>query len=88
MRARTATPASGRGSPVNQELPQDTGAISLAGVHSDNYLIIDRMNYHHADRIYYRYGWNDKNTVAYFECIGSEMANECRALGIECRSVY
>jgi hypothetical protein len=46
------------------------------------------MNYHHADKIYDRYGWNDRNTDEYFRIIGSKIANECRALGIECRSVY
>jgi DNA repair photolyase len=53
-----------------------------------NYIIIDRMNYHHADRIYDKYGWNDKNTDDYFYIIGSKIADECREQGIECRSVY
>ena len=53
-----------------------------------NYIIIDRMNYHHADRIYDKYGWNDKKTDDYFYIIGSKIADECREQGIECRLVY
>jgi DNA repair photolyase len=53
-----------------------------------NYILLDRMNYHHADRIYARYGWNDKNTEEYFRGIGGKIAGDCKRLGIECRSVY
>lgn len=53
-----------------------------------DYLIIDRMNYRHADWIYHKYGWKDRNTDDYFRCIGSKIMNECRELGIDCRSVY
>jgi DNA repair photolyase len=53
-----------------------------------DYIITDRMNYHHADRIYDKYGSNDKNTDEYFETIGGKIASECRELGIECRSAY
>ncbi len=53
-----------------------------------DYVIIDRMNYHHADKIYSKYGWADRNTDDYFKIIGSKIAKECRVLGIECRSVY
>ena len=53
-----------------------------------NYIIIDRMNYHHADWIYDKYRWNDMNTDAYFNIIGNRIAQECKEKGIECRSVY
>ena len=53
-----------------------------------DYIIIDRMNYHHADWIYARYGWNDKNSDDYFKETGRKIANECRKLGIDCRSSY
>jgi DNA repair photolyase len=53
-----------------------------------DYLIIDRMNYHHADWIYHEYGWRDRNTDDYFRCIGRKIMNECKELGIDCRSVY
>jgi DNA repair photolyase len=53
-----------------------------------SYVIIDRMNYHHADWIYDKYGWNDSNTDYYYDSIGKEIADACREQGIECRSVY
>ena len=53
-----------------------------------DYIIIDRMNYYHADKIYKRYGWEDKNTDEYFEITGARMARDCKRLGFECRSVY
>ncbi|MEN6432321.1 MAG: radical SAM protein [Smithella sp.] len=49
---------------------------------------IDRMNYYHADKIYKKYGWKEKNTYEYFETIGNKIENDCRKLGIECRSAY
>jgi DNA repair photolyase len=53
-----------------------------------NYVILDRMNYHHADWIYDKYGWNDRNTDYYYDSIGKKIADACREQGIECRSVY
>jgi len=53
-----------------------------------DYLIIDRMNYHHADWVYNKYGWKHMNTDDYFSITGRRIANECRELGIDCRSVY
>lgn len=61
-------------------------AAMLAG--KVDYLIIDRMNYHHADRIYNKYGWREKNTDEYFDRIGSRIANDCSELGIDCRKYY
>jgi DNA repair photolyase len=52
------------------------------------YIIIDRMNYHYANWIYDRYGWNDKNTDHYYSFIGRQIADDCGAQGIECRSAY
>lgn len=46
------------------------------------------MNYYHADKIYKKYGWKEKNTYEYFETIGNKIENDCRKLGIECRSAY
>lgn len=53
-----------------------------------DYIIIDRMNYRHADRIYAKYGWKDKNTDEYFNLMGSRIADDCDELGIECRPAY
>jgi DNA repair photolyase len=53
-----------------------------------DYIIFDRMNYHHADRIYDNFGWTNKNTDDYFLRTGSMIARECRKLGIECNPAY
>ena len=68
-------------------LPDAEKLISkLAG--KVDYIIIDRMNYHHADMIYDKHGWRDKNTDEYFDTIKSKMANDCAKLGIDCRSAF
>ena len=51
-----------------------------------DYVIIDRMNYHHADWIYRKYGWDGKNTDDYFTQIASKIEHECKKLGIDCNS--
>jgi DNA repair photolyase len=66
-------------------LPEAEGLIGLLAGNVD-YVMTDRMNYHHADRVYARHGWKDKNTAAYFSTIEKRIASECRRLGIECRS--
>jgi DNA repair photolyase len=53
-----------------------------------DYIIFDRMNYNHADRIYQKHGWKDKNTDEYFQAIRKKIVNECKELGVECRPVY
>lgn len=53
-----------------------------------DYIIIDRMNYRHADRIYEKHGWKEKNTDAYFKMIGNRIADDCKRLGIEFRPAY
>jgi len=53
-----------------------------------DYVIIDRMNYHHADWIYAKYGWGDKRTDDYFRTAGSRIAAECANRGIDCRLAY
>jgi DNA repair photolyase len=68
-------------------LPEAENLVRILAGHVD-YIIIDRMNYHHADRIYHKHGWQDKNTDEYFSFVGSKIASECRELGIECRSAY
>jgi DNA repair photolyase len=53
-----------------------------------DYIIIDRMNYHHADRIYRKHGWKEKNTDEHFDLMKNRIASDCVELGIDCRSVY
>ena len=68
-------------------LPEAENLVEILSGKVD-YIIIDRMNYHHADRIYKKYGWNDKNTDDYFIQTGSKISNACKKVGIDCRSAY
>lgn len=53
-----------------------------------DYLIIDRMNYGHADKIYKKHGWGAKNTDEYFDLIRRRITQDCIERGIECSSAY
>ncbi|HNX33392.1 MAG TPA: radical SAM protein [Kiritimatiellia bacterium] len=66
------------------------GAEGLIGMLEGNveHLIIDRMNYRHADWVYRKWGWTDQNTDAYFADTGRKLAEACRAHGIACRTAY
>ena len=68
-------------------LPEAESLIRILAGKVD-YIIIDRMNYRHADRIYNKHGWREKNTSEYFDLIKNRMANDCAELGIDCRSAY
>ena len=68
-------------------LPEAENLIRILAGKVD-YIIIDRMNYRHADMIYNRHGWREKNTGEYFNLIESRVANDCAELGIDCRSAY
>ena len=52
-----------------------------------DYVIVDRMNYNHADWVYRKYGLNNKLTDDFFYRKGLELASTFRKLGIECRVV-
>ena len=66
------------------------GAEDLAGMLAGNVdnVIVDRMNYAHANKIYAKHGWRDKNSDAYFDTVGRRIAADCDRLGIGCRSAY
>ena len=68
-------------------LPEAENLIRILAGKVD-YIIIDRMNYHHADRIYKKHGWREKNTDAYFDFIKSRIADDCAKLGVDWRSAY
>lgn len=52
-------------------------------------VIVDRMNYHHADWVYAKYGWGDKKSDdGYFRLTGSTIAAECEKQGMDCRVAY
>jgi DNA repair photolyase len=68
-------------------LPEAENLVRILAGKVD-YIIIDRMNYRHANRIYEKHGWKEKNTDEYFRLIGSRLADDCVELGVECRSAY
>jgi hypothetical protein len=68
-------------------LPEAENLIKMLAGKVD-YIIIDRMNYFHAAKIYEGLGWKDKNTYEYFKAIGSKIVKDCTESGIECRSAY
>lgn len=53
-----------------------------------DHIIIDRMNYHHADWIYRKNRMEDKLGDDYFRQAGREIAEGCRRSGISCNVVY
>lgn len=53
-----------------------------------DYVLVDRMNYHHADWIYRKHGWEDRKTDAYFRAASERIADECGKRGMDCRVVY
>jgi DNA repair photolyase len=69
--------------------PMLPGAEGLPAVLAGkvDYLIVDRMNYHHADWVYRKYGLDEKLGEDFFQRTGREFASMCRKLGIDCRIV-
>lgn len=68
-------------------LPGAEGLVSeLEG--KVDYILVDRMNYTHADRLYRKHGLEDKNTTEYFMRTGELIAARCRKAGIECQVVF
>jgi len=68
-------------------LPGAEDLVDMLGGTVDH-LIVDRMNYAHANRVYSRHGWGEKNTDAYFAAVGRRIAADCARLGIACRAAY
>jgi DNA repair photolyase len=50
-----------------------------------DYVILDRMNYHHADWVYRKYKMEDKNTEGYFDLVEQTLRSAFRMRGIECQ---
>ena len=68
-------------------LPEAESLVRMLADKVD-YVIVDRMNYHHAEKIYNKHGWSEKNTGEYLNRIKSRIANDCAGMGIDCRSAY
>jgi DNA repair photolyase len=68
-------------------LPEAEGLPQLLEGKVD-YILVDRMNYNHADWIYKECGLEDKLSDDYFQKAGREIAASCKKLGIDCRLTY
>jgi len=53
-----------------------------------DYLLMDRMNYHHADWIYRKHGLEDGLTGDFFHRTGRALASMCEESGIECHPLH
>jgi len=53
-----------------------------------DYILVDRMNYNHADRVYRKHGLEDKMTDEYFMRTAELIAVQCRKAKIECQVVF
>lgn len=66
--------------------PMLPGAEGLVLVLAGNvdYIIVDRMNYHHADWVYKKYDLGNKLSGDFFYRTGNQLASQCQDLGIDC----
>jgi DNA repair photolyase len=53
-----------------------------------NYILLDRLNYHYADRTYKRYGLQWASTNNFFSEKGDELMTACEQAGIPCRKLF
>lgn len=51
-----------------------------------DFVILDRMNYHHADWVYRKYGLEDKKSDGYFDLVEQSLRLAFNHLGIECQT--
>ena len=58
-------------------LAEAEGLVELIAGQVDS-VIVDRMNGHHADSVYAKYGLKDKNTDLYFTSAGKRIETERR----------
>lgn len=66
------------------------GAASLAKLLKGKVdsVTVDRMNYHHADWVYRKYGLEDDLADDFFQRTGQELASTFKESGISCRVVF
>ena len=67
-------------------LPGAEGLVPLL-VNNVDHIIVDRMNYHNADRIYREHGLDEYLSVSYFDGTIRKIASQCRESGIDCQAV-
>lgn len=64
--------------------PMLPGAEKLGGLLAGkiDYLLTDQMNYHYADWVYRKYGWDDQRSDDFFRRTERELAAACEEFGI------
>jgi len=55
---------------------------------SVDYILVDRMNYHHADALYRKFGFAENMTGEYFTWVSRQISAHCHRLGIDCNIVF
>jgi DNA repair photolyase len=68
-------------------LPGAEGLPGLLGGKVD-YVLIDKMNYHHADWLYKKHGLEAGMSRDFFESKGRELASVFKQQGVECIVIY
>ncbi|HPL64669.1 MAG TPA: radical SAM protein [Syntrophales bacterium] len=68
-------------------LPGAEGLARLLKGKAD-YVLVDRMNYHHADRIYKKHGLQWAMEDSYFERMGRELKQQFKTTGIPCQILF
>ncbi len=68
-------------------LPGAEGLVQMLGGKVD-YILVDRMNYHHGDWVYKRYCLEKYMDASFFNDSGKELAAAFEEQGIECRLLY
>lgn len=53
-----------------------------------DYVLVDRMNYNHADWIFKKHGLQDMLSDDFYKTTGRQLADECMKSGIDCRLVF
>ncbi len=61
-------------------------AEALAG--KADFILVDRMNYHHGDWVYRAHGLRAARSDEFFARTARELASECERLGLDCRVVF
>jgi len=68
-------------------LPGAEGLVKMLKGKADH-VLIDRMNYHYAGRLYKQHGLTDYMSDEYFEHAGEELCKGFEKAGVECRVLY
>jgi DNA repair photolyase len=53
-----------------------------------DYVLVDRMNYHHGDWVYRKYHLEEAMSYGFFYSRGKELASAFERQGIECRALF